>query len=63
MEIEKVDSLGGYSSGPSDFSTIHDIIMDSIFYLAGILILGFFCVLLPDRNGAFHSSTGSVGAK
>ena len=42
MEIEKDDSLGGYSSGPSNFSTIHDIVMDSIFYLAGILTLGFF---------------------
>ncbi|MGN7409434.1 hypothetical protein [Sporosarcina sp. SAFN-010] len=42
MEIEKDDSLSGYSSGPSDFSTIHDIVIDSIFYLAGILTLGFF---------------------
>lgn len=48
MEIEKGDSLSGYLISPSNFSTVHDIIMDSIFYLTGILVLGFlaFCCLV-----------------
>ncbi|MDW0113046.1 hypothetical protein QT711_07595 [Sporosarcina saromensis] len=34
------DEVSGYSLRPSDFSTLRDFIFDSIFYLAGILILG-----------------------
>ncbi|GKV68879.1 hypothetical protein NCCP2716_13770 [Sporosarcina sp. NCCP-2716] len=40
-ELKPGDPVKGYSSGPSDFSTIRDIIIDSVFYLIGICVLGF----------------------
>ncbi|REB11585.1 hypothetical protein DVB69_00110 [Sporosarcina sp. BI001-red] len=50
LELERGDSLSGYSEGRSNFSTIYDIVADSIFYLASILILGFmaFCCLIAS---------------
>ncbi len=40
-ELKPGDPVEGYSSGPSDFSTVRDIVHDSVFYLIGIGVLGF----------------------
>lgn len=44
-DLQIGDELTGYSLRPSDFSTLRDFIFDSIFYLFGIVVLGFlaFC--------------------
>lgn len=34
------DEISGYSSRPADFSTMRDIIFDSLFFLFGILVFG-----------------------
>lgn len=41
------DKIDGYSAGPSDFSTVHDILYDSLYYFIGMAALGFiaFCCL------------------
>lgn len=47
-ELTRGDEIDGYSTGPTGFSTIRDILMDSMFYLVGIGVLGFlaFCCLV-----------------
>ncbi|WP_025783345.1 hypothetical protein [Sporosarcina sp. D27] len=47
-EFTRGDEIKGYATGPTGFSTSRDILMDSMFYLAGIGVLGFlaFCCLI-----------------
>ena len=47
-ELTQGDELEGYATGPTGFSTGRDILIDSMFYLAGIGVLGFlaFCCLV-----------------
>ena len=46
--LEPGDSISGFSTSPSNFSTIRDFLYDSMFFLFGITLFGFitFCAVI-----------------